>query len=774
MLMYNGQKTSINQTPSVDRAVANGPLPMKLPVLLAAAVAAAALTGAGATCPFSCHDHGYCTALNDEVCECWEPWASDAVCSDRACPKGPSWQGFPDTNGDVHSHMVECSHRVCVLRVCVIFAFKRGPPRVFVFSYFCFCVGCVDAGDVQHRHGPVRVRPSVLRHCLRAACVRCCYCVATAVCRHTHTHRVCFPPCLFAPPPLFRLCFVVCFPTPLFFCVLSVWCENDCSGHGRCTTLRDAAAAVNHRNLVQEVHYPSTNWDAERVHGCVCEPGWEGFDCSTRSCPLGDDPMTTGTYETQVVRTLGDHTDEVQRIVITSSTDVDEVQRLLLSESTAGPDPFAGTFTFTFDSRPLFCNLCNVSAVETTEPLPRNISAADMETALEALSNIDSVAVSREDVPGHNGYVWSITVSWVSCRLPVCCVDCPAAAAAAHAALLPQFDGAFVGGNVPEMELDAARVGGDTLAVEWGTVQDGNEITGSVDLSYDDTSQFAHPGGDIGLQTIRMSVGLRDQFLGEAIAELDAIGAVETTRLTGSGPGVEWLVTFTTAVGNLSELACNPLGLSGAVDITCTVDTLVQGNFLDGNFSLAINGVPTGELDWNATAADVQDALTDLDDTVGTIQVSRTRVYLSENLLEWSGTYEWTVTFVSLPFDYVQLTADNGTLTGAGGVEGAIVGTAERPITGTESNPDGAEVSEVQIIECTCPADCTGGVQLTVCQRGVSVRCGIAAPCLTVVCCVLCAWGSSTTKPQSAFCTTTTPPRLRRGCRRWMPCTAWW
>lgn len=34
------------------------------------------------------------------------------------------------------------------------------------------------------------------------------------------------------------------------------------------------------------------------VVGCVCDPGWQGYDCSLRSCPMGRDP-TTGDDSTE-------------------------------------------------------------------------------------------------------------------------------------------------------------------------------------------------------------------------------------------------------------------------------------------------------------------------------------------------------------------------------------------------------------------------------------------------------------------------------------------
>lgn len=33
-------------------------------------------------------------------------------------------------------------------------------------------------------------------------------------------------------------------------------------------------------------------WDYDMLRGCICSAGWEGFDCSLRSCPTGDDPLT--------------------------------------------------------------------------------------------------------------------------------------------------------------------------------------------------------------------------------------------------------------------------------------------------------------------------------------------------------------------------------------------------------------------------------------------------------------------------------------------------
>merc|ERR1712196_587816 len=39
--------------------------------------------------------------------------------------------------------------------------------------------------------------------------------------------------------------------------------------------------------------YQYNAWDAHRSRSCVCDPGWEGFDCNSRMCPRGNDPLTT-------------------------------------------------------------------------------------------------------------------------------------------------------------------------------------------------------------------------------------------------------------------------------------------------------------------------------------------------------------------------------------------------------------------------------------------------------------------------------------------------
>jgi hypothetical protein len=67
------------------------------------------------------------------------------------------------------------------------------------------------------------------------------------------------------------------------------------------------------RGLVVSIEYPEgpvypeypykTHWDADMIYGCTCDPGYHGWNCQRRSCPTGDDPLTTGQVdEVQLVR----------------------------------------------------------------------------------------------------------------------------------------------------------------------------------------------------------------------------------------------------------------------------------------------------------------------------------------------------------------------------------------------------------------------------------------------------------------------------------------
>jgi hypothetical protein len=56
-------------------------------------------------------------------------------------------------------------------------------------------------------------------------------------------------------------------------------------------SMREAALGFDGTKLVRDSTVYSL-WDADKIYGCVCDEGFEGHDCSLKSCPKGDDPLT--------------------------------------------------------------------------------------------------------------------------------------------------------------------------------------------------------------------------------------------------------------------------------------------------------------------------------------------------------------------------------------------------------------------------------------------------------------------------------------------------
>ncbi|CAM9644223.1 unnamed protein product [Heterosigma akashiwo] len=100
-------------------------------------------------------------------------------------------------------------------------------------------------------------------------------------------------------------------------------CPNDCSGHGRCLSMKQMAQMSEALPLSPITTYTgdddTATWDEDMIHGCLCDSSWEvglgsgetqtpewfGPDCSLRHCPSGNDPSTT-VDETQCNGTLAD------------------------------------------------------------------------------------------------------------------------------------------------------------------------------------------------------------------------------------------------------------------------------------------------------------------------------------------------------------------------------------------------------------------------------------------------------------------------------------
>jgi len=91
-------------------------------------------------------------------------------------------------------------------------------------------------------------------------------------------------------------------------------CPNECSGHGTCQYIDELIEDVEHKRSknynkglrIQSDFYTTVGdsptqstgktydlWDHQKIQGCQCDANWEGPDCSAKTCPRGDDPLTT-------------------------------------------------------------------------------------------------------------------------------------------------------------------------------------------------------------------------------------------------------------------------------------------------------------------------------------------------------------------------------------------------------------------------------------------------------------------------------------------------
>jgi len=80
-------------------------------------------------------------------------------------------------------------------------------------------------------------------------------------------------------------------------------CPSGCSGQGLCRTLREVAVGALSRRaiggqggnlILAGVREPFdySLWDADKHQMCVCDAGFDGIDCTQRTCPRGNDPLS--------------------------------------------------------------------------------------------------------------------------------------------------------------------------------------------------------------------------------------------------------------------------------------------------------------------------------------------------------------------------------------------------------------------------------------------------------------------------------------------------
>lgn len=74
-------------------------------------------------------------------------------------------------------------------------------------------------------------------------------------------------------------------------------CNMNCNNNGRCYTMHELAVQTRDSTSAQYTYDTEFGaygvWDANKIKGCVCDPLFDGYDCSTKTCVRGDDPLTT-------------------------------------------------------------------------------------------------------------------------------------------------------------------------------------------------------------------------------------------------------------------------------------------------------------------------------------------------------------------------------------------------------------------------------------------------------------------------------------------------
>jgi len=134
---------------------------------------------------------------------------------------------------------------------------------------------------------------------------------------------------------------------------------QECNGNGECLSMEMLANVAREQNgdpisyTYGSLPNDPLRWDFDQMKGCHCSKGWEGYDCTLRSCPSGDDPQTLHQFN------------EIQHF---SCTDMDGLGELVIT--------FRG---------------------ESTERISADASASDLELKLNMLGTIGHVEVGYTD-----------------------------------------------------------------------------------------------------------------------------------------------------------------------------------------------------------------------------------------------------------------------------------------------------------------------------------------------------------------------------------------
>ncbi len=256
---------------------------------------------------------------------------------------------------------------------------------------------------------------------------------------------------------------------------------------------------------------------------------------------------------------------------------VNEVQTVRTTDATGG------TFTITFDG-------------QTTAPLPWNATAAQVQAALEALSNIAPGDVTVAGGPANTA---NVTVTFTG-----------ALGARNVAQMTTDAGGLTWPAGAPAAAPAATTTAGSTGVNEVQTVRTTNATGGTFTITFDGQTTAPLPWNATAAQ------------VQAALEALSNIAPGDVTVAGGPANTANMTVTFTGALAatNVAQMTTNAAGLTftaAAPAATTTpatataneVQTVRTTNATGGTFTITFDGQTTAPLPWNATAAQVQAAL---------------------------------------------------------------------------------------------------------------------------------------------------------------------
>jgi hypothetical protein len=135
---------------------------------------------------------------------------------------------------------------------------------------------------------------------------------------------------------------------------------------------------------------PSINyngWDADALMGCVCDEGYQGYDCSQRKCPWGLDPTSSVTPT-------------VEEFVFRCQADAGYFSMTVLGTSLSASASFSSLFCLPLVAFDPFPPPPFLPSGRVTEPIPANATPSLLRYLLMRVPLARSVRVSTPVLPG--------------------------------------------------------------------------------------------------------------------------------------------------------------------------------------------------------------------------------------------------------------------------------------------------------------------------------------------------------------------------------------